>query len=298
MRNSGISTDRSQPLAWGGFGGHGREPMSITQLIEAGDLSQEVASLLWLAMSYGASVLVAASPQLSGKSTMLNCMLDFIPPHVKRYYLQGRFEDFSFLPSVKPASSILIAEELSDHTPSYLWDDDARKLFQLLPKGYRYAATMHASTAEQVLGELNDNLGATIDQLGHLGIVVTLAAGRRPPEMSKPSSDGSSGRTQRPTAARDRIYRLTMATLIKRISGDNKNLAIEPLAEWSLEKDEHVIGENAFVVLAEYLKQPQKRLEKEFEEYCSELESFIARGVFQMPDVRKAILETYKTAKS
>ncbi|MSQ32729.1 MAG: hypothetical protein EXR59_05845, partial [Dehalococcoidia bacterium] len=237
--NKGISEDRSKPLSLGAGWGH-REPMSIVQLIEASDVSAEVASLLWLVMSYRVSAISAAMPQMSGKSTMMNCLRDFIRPDEKLYYLQGRFEDFTFLPSTKPANSVLIAEELSDHTPSYVWGEGAQHLFSLLPDGYRMLSTMHASTAEELLGGLSEWLGIPIEQLEHVGMIVNLAAGRRPPNV--PLREG--------IAAEDRLYRLTMVSLIRRPKGDDQSLMIEPLAEWVMDKDEHTVNENALNILS------------------------------------------------
>ena len=285
--NKGISEDRSKPLSLGGGWGH-REPMSIVQLIEAGDLSADVASLLWLVMSYRVSAISAATPQMSGKSTMMNCLRDFIRPDENIYYLQGRFEDFSFLPSTKPGNSVLLAEELSDHTPSYVWGEGAQTLFSLLPEGYRLLSTMHASTAEELLGEISESLGTPIEQLERIGMIVNLAAGRRPPNV--PKREG--------IPAGDRLYRLTMVSLIRRVKGDDQSLMIEPLAEWVMDKDEHTVNEKAIKILSEYLDQPQSKLKKELATYSEAIQSFMAKGIREPEKVRKTILSTYAAARN
>lgn len=257
--------------------------MSVVQLIEAGDVSVDVAALMWLVMSYRVSAISAAMPQMSGKSTMMNCLRDFMRPGEKIYYLQGRFEDFTFLPTTKPENAVLIAEELSDHTPSYVWGEGAQHLFSLLPDGYRMLSTMHASTAEELLEGLSEWLAIPIEQLDRIGMIVNLAAGRPPPNM--PVKDSAS-----PT---DRIYRLTSVSLVRRPKDDDKSLMIEPLAEWLLDKDEHTVNENALKILSEYLKQPQAKLQKELAAYDAATRSLIAKGIREPDKVRKAILATY-----
>ena len=285
--NKGISEDRSKPLSLGPGWGH-REPMSIVQLIEARDVSVDVAALMWLVMSYRVSAISAAMPQQSGKSTMMNCLRDFMRPIEKIYYLQGRFEDFTFLPNTKPENAVIIAEELSDHTPSYVWGEGAQHLFSLLPDGYRMLSTMHASTAEELLGELSEWLAIPIEQLECIGMIVNLAAGRRPPEM--PVKEGADS-----TA---RIYRLTSVSLVRRPKDDEQSLMIEPLAEWLIDKDEHTVNENALKILSEYLKQPQAKLQKELTGYGVAIQSCIDKGIREPDKVRRAILATYTAAKA
>ncbi len=285
--NKGISEDRSKPLSLGPGWGH-REPMSIVQLIEAGDVSVEVAALMWLVMSYRVSAISAAMPQQSGKSTMMNCLRDFMRPTEKIYYLQGRFEDFTFLPNTKPENAVIIAEELSDHTPSYVWGEGAQHLFSLLPDGYRMLSTMHASTAEELLGALSEWLAIPIDQLERIGMIVNLAAGRRPPEM--PVKEGAD--------ATARIYRLTSVSLVRRPKDDEQSLMIEPLAEWLIDKDEHTVNENALKILSEHLKQPQAKLQKELAAYGTAIQSFIDKGIRETDKVRRAILAAYTAVKA
>jgi len=59
-------------------------PISITQLINWGTLSAEVAAYLWLCLEYGMSIWVSGETA-SGKTTTLNAMVPFIKPHSKIY---------------------------------------------------------------------------------------------------------------------------------------------------------------------------------------------------------------------
>ncbi len=60
------------------------ETISITQLIEWGTMSSQVAAYIWICLEYGMSVLVSGETA-SGKTTTLNAILPFIDHNVKIY---------------------------------------------------------------------------------------------------------------------------------------------------------------------------------------------------------------------
>ena len=87
------------------------------------------------------------------------------PPEYEDVLTTGSSEEFSFLDHKEPSTTYILAPELSDHTPAYLWGDKIRTLFDALGRGYSMAATIHADTPEQVLGILS---GAPVLVPGHL----------------------------------------------------------------------------------------------------------------------------------
>ena len=134
-----------------------------------------MASILWLLVEKRASIIVAAGPQLAGKTTMLMALLDFAPPRYARVYTRGVDEDFSFLKETRPSHTYLMVPELSDHTPAYLWGGAARRLFEILGEVYSVAATIHADSPEQVAAMLASHpVGLTGDLLAKLDTVVNL----------------------------------------------------------------------------------------------------------------------------
>ena len=166
------------------YGGRGRgwfmdrgSPLSVLEIIKSGTLDLRLASLLWVIMERRASVLVAAGPSMAGKSTTLNVLIDFMRPEIKQIELQGDDEDFSFLKSAKPANTYLVAAEFSNHGP-YVWGDVAIKAFELLSQGYGLGGTIHARTAEEVIGILNEYLGLDAPTIGHIDVIVTLLVTR------------------------------------------------------------------------------------------------------------------------
>lgn len=169
------------------------EPRSIVELIRDGTLDAELAAHLWLLVSGRVPVIVAAGPQGAGKTTLLRAVLDFLPADVRIVELAGEDETFEWLPQaselgwpgvahapaghdpVRAETTVLLASELSDHTPAYTWDVAARIFVRAASIGYDLAATIHADTLEEVLGLLRSRpVRATDDELSHLGVVLVL----------------------------------------------------------------------------------------------------------------------------
>lgn len=134
-----------------------------------------MAALLWLLVERKSSIVVAAMPQLAGKTTLLTAIMDLAPPQYEKVYTRGMYEDFSFVPETDPANTYVMVPELSNHTPFYLWGDAVRRLFEEMARGYSMAATMHADSPEEVLDMLEDYpVNVSRSLLHHLHVVVNL----------------------------------------------------------------------------------------------------------------------------
>ncbi|MCH7786524.1 MAG: hypothetical protein IIC22_03340 [Chloroflexi bacterium] len=139
---------------WRGGEDRSKDRLTLLDLVRNNTLDLKLTALLWLLMEKKSSIIVAAGPRLSGKSTMLTAIVDFIPPSTVRAYTRGQNEDFSFLPETDASNTCIIVPELSDHTPDYLWGDPVRTLFEAMGEGYMLASTMHADSAEEVVDML------------------------------------------------------------------------------------------------------------------------------------------------
>ena len=114
-------------------------------------------------------IVVAAEAQHVGKTTLLTALLDFLPPTSRVVELAGEDETFDWLPQaselgwpgvarpaaagsdpVRPATTVLLAHELSDHTPAYTWGAAARVAVRAASIGYGLAATIHADSLDEV----------------------------------------------------------------------------------------------------------------------------------------------------
>jgi hypothetical protein len=151
--------------------------LSILDLVNSGTIDCKLAGLLWIIMEHRASVLVAAGPSYAGKTTLLNALLDFLPPGLQRITLQGSYEDFNFTEKSLPEKTYMMAEEISNHGfLEYMWGFKAVRAFKLMSRGYALGSTIHARNSQEVLYILHKYLGLPLEVLSRLGIVVNLQA--------------------------------------------------------------------------------------------------------------------------
>ncbi len=169
---------------WGGRFTDEERQLSVLELIQFGTLDTRLAALLWLIMEQRASVLVAAGPSYAGKTTMLNVLLDFLPPDVHEVRLKGRFEDFAFIKHAVPEKTYIVAEEFSNHFMyEYVWGQVAQIAFHLLNEGFSLGGTIHARNAKEVAYILSEYLDIPAATMAKLGAILTLRVGQpaRPP---------------------------------------------------------------------------------------------------------------------
>jgi Type II/IV secretion system protein len=153
------------------------QPLSVAQLIAAGSLDARSAALLWLAIQRHQSVIVSGPTDPTpgvGKTTTLNALLEFLPAGTTLVYTMGMYEDFDFTADTEPGSTCVLANEVSDHLPIYMWGRVARKLLRLPAQGFAVATSCHADTLEDVLHMLQGDLRLDADAIGKLGIVMNI----------------------------------------------------------------------------------------------------------------------------
>jgi hypothetical protein len=168
---------------------------SIVELIGGGILDADLAALAWLLVEARLPVVVAGMARNVGKTTLLEALLDFLPPTARRVELRGAGEDFAWLPEaaalgwhpaeppadgepaipLSPATGYLVAAELSEHLPIYTWGRAARTLVRAASIGYGFGATIHADRLEDVHDELRSReIGLSDDELSYLGLVLVI----------------------------------------------------------------------------------------------------------------------------
>jgi hypothetical protein len=168
-------------------------PHSIVELIRDGTLDAELAATIWLLVGARVPLVVAAGGRGVGKTTLLGALLEFLPPEVRVVELAGADEDFAWLPQaselgwpgtarapsegapIRPEATVLVASELSDHTPAYTWGEAARIAVRAASIGYGLAATIHGDSLDDVLVQLREPpVRLTDDELSRLGVVLIL----------------------------------------------------------------------------------------------------------------------------
>jgi hypothetical protein len=173
---------------------------SIVELIHGGVLDAELAALAWILIEARVPVLVGGLARGVGKTTILEALLDFLPPGIRRMDLAGVEEEFAWLPEarrlgwpseepsapgaateVTPTSAYLVAAEVSEHLPLYVWGARARTFVRAASIGYGIGATIHADRLEDVHDELRlPAVGLTDDELSYLGLVLIARPARGP----------------------------------------------------------------------------------------------------------------------
>lgn len=182
--------DYATPVAWWGWSWEPPVPMSITELVAAGDLDARTAALAWVVLAAHGSVIVAAEPPHAGKTTTLTALLDLVPARVARAYLRGGAETFDFLGRTDPSTTLLLANELSPHLPVYLWGAKAVRAFRALREGYALAATLHADSAAEAVAQLRDELGIAAADIARIDLIVVMRR-RRVASVHRIAADGA-----------------------------------------------------------------------------------------------------------
>ena len=168
------SEDYDVPIGWWGWNWEPPIPMSITQILAAGNLDERTAALCWLVLESHGSMLIAAEEPHSGKTTTLTALLDLLPRDVRRVFVRGWAETFDYVRHTDPASTLLLVNELSSHLPVYLWGPKAVRTFRSLSRGYALASTLHADSAEEAAAQLTDELGVEPADLARIDLLLVM----------------------------------------------------------------------------------------------------------------------------
>ena len=271
----------NQPVSWWGWHWEPPVPMSIVELIKAGNLDARLAAMLWTAMERGASLIVAADPPSSGKTTTLTALLSFTPPETAVYFTRGMGEMFALPPRSDSYPTYILINEMSDHIPVYTWDANARRAFELLAAGYSLATTMHDVSVDGVIRQLREELSIPTAQIAKLTFIIPMYLGT----LSSPPAGAR-------TSSMRRIQEVAMLDL------DGEDLSVNRIAAWDL-------SSNSFDVLpkpehreafATWAGMSDEELTAELERRETFLENLISTGVTTIPEVNAAIESFYEGA--
>jgi hypothetical protein len=152
-------------------------PLSVAQLVSLGSLDARTAALLWLLIERHRSVIVSGPTDPTpgiGKTTTLNALLGFLPVGSTLVYTTGMYEEFDFIEAVQPATTCVLANEVSDHLYIYMWDDVARRLLRMPQEGFAVATSCHADTIRDVLAMLTRDLKLAPADVSQLGIIINI----------------------------------------------------------------------------------------------------------------------------
>ena len=156
-----------------------RRQLSVAQIIAMGSVDVETVSLAWLLLEHGVSLTVSGptDPQPGvGKTTTLNALLQFLPEGTALAYMSGMYENFAFtrIPTINPAATYALCNEVSDHLPIYMWGRVARRYLTLPAQGYHIATSIHADTIHDVISMYHQDLHLRAEDVRRLGLVVNI----------------------------------------------------------------------------------------------------------------------------
>ncbi len=152
-----------------------RDPWTITRLVKYGTISSEAAALIWMAMHYEMSCIIAGGTA-SGKTSALNCFANFFPPNQRIVSIEDTREIQlpSFLHWVPLNTRLPNAENKGEITMGDLLVNslrmrpdrilvgevrrkrEAETLFEAIHTGHSVYATFHANTATEAVQRLTN----------------------------------------------------------------------------------------------------------------------------------------------
>ena len=277
--------DYDVPVGWWGWNWDPPVPMSITQLLAAGNMDARTAALCGMTIAAHGSLLIAAEHPHSGKTTTLTALLDFLPLSTRRVYVRGWAETFDYVKQTKPRETILLANELSSHLPVYLWGEKAVRVFGTLRDGYALGSTLHADSAEEAVAQLTGELAVPAADLARVDLLMVMRIYYDPGAARVGAGDAAASLygTNHGGYAR-RVVSL------HRLGGPNGSLTMTPLVEHDVEADRHTHDDDAENALLRTLSGGDaQRAELELGRQTELLADLVQRGVLAIPDVRAAL---------
>ena len=176
-----------------------RDPWTITKFIRSGTITGEAAALIWLAMQYEMSAIIAGGTA-SGKTSALNVLANFFPPNQRIISIEDtreiRLPSFlhwvpmnTRLPNAEGKGEIsmgaLLVNSLRMRPDRILVGEvrrqrEAETLFEAIHTGHSVYATFHANNAQETVERLtNPPINVPLIMLPAISLVIVQFRNRR-----------------------------------------------------------------------------------------------------------------------
>lgn len=259
--------DYDVPVGWWGWNWDPPVPMSITEIVRAGNMDTRTAALCGMAIESHGSLLIAAEQPHSGKTTTLTALLDYLPTRVRRVFIRGWAETFDYLAQTRAQDTLLLANELSSHLPVYLWGPKAVRVFTTLRRGYALGSTLHADSAEEAVAQLTGELGVAPADLGRVELLMVM-------RIFGTSHGGHARRV----------------VSLHRLGTRDGEVMLTPLVTHDASDDAHAHDEGSeAALLGELRGETPEAAEHELGRRIALLDDLISRATFDIPLVRGAL---------
>ncbi len=142
----------------------GGRTLTLVDLIADGTLTAEMGGYLLVKMATGASVLTAAGPSGTCKSTLLANILCLLPPSEEIISVSSAAVIEAGLRERQP--QCYLAHEIgSGSWYGYIWGQQVYDYFRLAEAGHRLAACLHADTRAELQGRLHSAAPALAEDM-------------------------------------------------------------------------------------------------------------------------------------
>jgi hypothetical protein len=242
------------------------QTLSIVDLINAKTIDVDMSAFCLYAVSNGASFLTSARPGNAGKTTLMACLLTFLPSDA-RIVSTGNPSVISLIQdSTRDQKLCVLSHEIgSGHWFGYIWGKYVGQFFNLMNKGHQIASCIHADT----LAEMHDilvskELEVNEKDFARLELILFMKLIRE-----------SYGYKRRVSAIYERDYETGRHHL---------------LYSWD-ENSDTFIKHNDSTLLREMAKVKSiQQVSDEIQENKSFIESLVKSGITDFRDVRKMVL--------
>jgi hypothetical protein len=170
-------------------------PLSLESLVRESAIDAELGALASLLVEARVPIIVAGDADVATRDRVLGAFLAALPGESRHIELSGPTEDFAWLPDAEslgwrsdgptpgrapieqatPEGTVILAGDLAPDELTTTWAGVVRIAVRAVSVGYGLAATIRASSLEDVLGRLRAApLRLTEDELSRLGLVIVL----------------------------------------------------------------------------------------------------------------------------
>ena len=272
-----------------------RSPWTITDFIDNGTISREVAALLWLCIQYEMNIIVSGGTG-SGKTSLLNVLMPFIPPNQRIVSIEDtreiRLPEFLHWvplttreenPEGKGGVSMLdlLVNSLRMRPDRIIVGEIRRKrqaevLFEAMHTGHSVYSTLHADTAQQTVRRLsNPPIDVPVTLLDAVDLNVVMFRDRR----------------------RNIRRVMEVAEVVSEIRGSESEAEANVLYRWYSKSDntkKEGRDRKIFSQLEMHAGMSKKEAEEEIQERIKILDWMIENDISDVDQVGKVIAEFYK----
>ncbi|MBC8233113.1 hypothetical protein H8E77_26505 [bacterium] len=260
--------------------------LSIVDLLNANTLSVEMAAHLFCIMSHGASFLTAAKPGNAGKTTLMACILMFLPPNTSIVTINEPSVISRALQGSNERACYLCHEIGSGPWYGYLWGDDVGRFFKLIDKSHSIASCIHADTIDEMKEIiLSDELNVSEEYFRQLDFILFMHLERNGWETTPLPPFGKGEYTRRVST----FYEATGAL-------SQNSESHRPLFIWDKDSDKFYQQDDSLLLqtLGRSKGIDQKQIQKQLVECEDFIRWLIEQKINDYRKVRKEIISFYE----